>query len=92
MVGCVPDEDDDMTLNLVNITMTMVIITTMVFRIPSLLSIIGLLLRRVILKLLLRRRVVLKLLLLRRRVVLGLLRRRVKPGLLRVVARLLWVV
>ena len=88
-----------MTLNLVNITMTMVIITTMVFRIPSLLSIIGLLLRRVVLKLLLRRRVVLKLLLLRRRVVLGLLRRRrvvlkllrrrVKLGLLRVVSRLL---
>ena len=62
--------------------MTMVIITTMVFRIPSLLSIIGLLLRRVVLKLLLRRRVV-----------LGLLRRRrVKPGLLRVVSRLLRIV
>ena len=72
--------------------MPMVVMTTMVFRIPSLLRIIGLLLRRVVLKLLLRRRVVLKLLLLRRRVVLGLLRRRVKPGLLRVVARLLRVV
>ena len=82
MVGCVPDKDDGMTLNLVNIMMTMVVITTMVFRIPSLLRIIGLLLRRVVLKLLRRRR----------RVVLKLLRRRVEPRLLRVVSRLLRVV
>ena len=74
-----------MTLNLVNIMMKMV-----VFRIPSLLRIIGLLLRRAVLKLLLRRRVVLGLLR-RRRVVLKLLRRRVEPRLLRVVSRLLRV-
>ena len=80
-------------MNLVNIMMPMVLVvmTTMVFRIPSLLRIIGLLLRRAVLKLLLRRRVVLGLLR-RRRVVLKLLRRRVEPRLLRVVSRLLRVV
>ena len=67
--------------------MTMVMMTTMVFRIPSLLRIIRLLLRRVVLKLLLSRGVVLGLLRCRG-VVLKLLRRREEPRLLRIVSRL----